>query len=352
MERSLMSEFLKLDKEERRVALLASQEQHESNLPAYIIEKDYWVTATLRILYLVIAPKYSQESSTPFIFKGGTSLSKCFKVIDRMSEDIDLSLSLKLLDHAPVIKKKSESRKKLQKSANEIQSTAKKFVAEQLLQEVSDELKKLDSSVNITLEDNGLDIGIYYPKALDESDYGSGVFPRVLLETGGLSDDNPTQTVQIQHMLGESITSLDDGTFEVVALAPVRTMLEKMFGVHTNLTQRKELDKYARHLFDVIKLNQMYPDWLQYSGLFFSHVDFSDANYKTHQESCDTARIGPIKLCPDCESMDAHYKSDWEKMSDMFPGGELPYTYDKLIEAVKIIEGKANENFYLKRPLN
>jgi len=342
-----MSEFLKLDADERREALLAAEVAHESNLPAYIIEKDYWVTITLKILYLIIAPKYSKKSSIPFVFKGGTSLSKCFKVINRMSEDIDLSLSLELLGHDAVVKQKDVSRKKLQQAANEIQDSAKKFVAENLLQQITDELEKLDGSVNISLEENGLDIGIYYPKALPEDNYGTGVLPRVLLETGGLSDDNPTEVVQIHHMLGESVESLDDGNFEVVALAPVRTMLEKMFGVHTNLTQRKEQDKYARHLFDIIQLNQLFPDWVKSSDLFFAHVDFSDANYKTHQASCDTARNGPIKLCPDCVEMAAHYKSDWDKMSDMFPGGELPYTYEKLIEAVNIVEGKANEKFYL-----
>lgn len=47
-----MSEFLKLSAEDRKDALLVAQEAHESNLTAYIIEKDYWVTATLKILSL------------------------------------------------------------------------------------------------------------------------------------------------------------------------------------------------------------------------------------------------------------------------------------------------------------
>lgn len=342
-----MSEFLSLDVKARREALLAAEEQHVSKLPAYIIEKDYWVTITLKVLYLIIAPKLSARSPIPFVFKGGTSLSKCFNVINRMSEDIDLSLSLDLLGHDAVVKRDGTSRKKLQQAANQIQETAKKFVADTLFDEVSQELKKFDSSINLKIEDNGLDIGIYYPLALEDDEYGNAVLTRVLLETGGLSDDNPTQVVQIQHMLGESIESLYDESFEVVALAPVRTMLEKMFGVHTNLTQKKIQDKYARHLFDIVQLSSAYPDWHQQSALFFNHVDFSDANYKTHQESCDTARQGPLKLCPDCEEMNSHYRSDWEKMSDMFPGGTLPHTYEKLIEQVKVIEDHANKTFFV-----
>ena len=341
-----MSEFIKLDAGERRDALLVAEGQHKSNLPAYIIEKDYWVTVTLKILYLTLGPKYSQGSLVPFVFKGGTSLSKCFNVINRMSEDIDLSLSLELLGHDAVVKQDGVGRKKLRQAATAIQDTAKEFVSNVLLPDITNELQKIDSSVSIKLEGNGLDIGIYYPKALSEDEYGSGVLPRVLLETGGLSDDNPTKIVQINHMLGESISSLDDGSFEVIALAPERTMLEKMFGVHTNLTQKKTLDKYARHLYDVIQLNQTHLEWHACGELFFAHVDFSDANYKTHQASCDTAREGPIKLCPDSDEMVAHYKSDWEKMSDMFPGGELPYTFEALIQEVKSIEDKANEVFF------
>ena len=341
-----MSEFLKLSAEERKEALLAAQEAHESNLPAYIIEKDYWVTVTLKILYEVIAPIYTPKIIKPFIFKGGTSLSKCFKVINRMSEDIDLSLSLDLLGHEAVVKKEGISRKKLKQAADEIQVTAQHFVSDNLLVQATSELNKLDSSIVVNLEANGFDIAINYPKSLSENDYGTGVLPRVLLEMGGLSDDNPTEKVQIQHMLGESIESLEDGSFKVIALAPARTMLEKMFGVHTNLTQQKEQDKYARHLFDIIQLNQKFPDWVESKDLFFAHVDFSDANYKTHQISCDTARSGPIKLCPNSVKMTEHYKNDWEKMSDMFPGGALPYTYDKLIEEVQKVQDKVNEQFY------
>ncbi|MDT8793947.1 nucleotidyl transferase AbiEii/AbiGii toxin family protein [Vibrio cholerae] len=97
-----MSKYLELSASEKREALLAAEEQHVSKLPAYIIEKDYWVTQTLNILYTKIAPTFSEKCDKPFLFKGGTSLSKGYSLINRMSEDIDLSFSLNLLECKPI----------------------------------------------------------------------------------------------------------------------------------------------------------------------------------------------------------------------------------------------------------
>ncbi|UIP29277.1 hypothetical protein [Photobacterium sp. TLY01] len=59
-----------------------------------------------------------------------------------------------------------------------------------------------------------------------------------------------------------------------------------------------------------------------------NHVEFSDIHYRTHQGSCDSARTGPMKLCPQDEPMLEHYRNDWESMADMFPLSRLPYTFD------------------------
>ena len=54
-------------------------------LPDFAIEKDWWVVQTLRIVFTMDIARY-------VIFKGGTSLSKAWNLIDRFSEDIDLAL--------------------------------------------------------------------------------------------------------------------------------------------------------------------------------------------------------------------------------------------------------------------
>jgi len=57
----------------------------EKNIEAATIEKDWWVTMTLKALFLASCHEFVS-------FKGGTSLSKGWNLIDRFSEDIDLSL--------------------------------------------------------------------------------------------------------------------------------------------------------------------------------------------------------------------------------------------------------------------
>ena len=64
---------------------LFNQTSDATGLPSYSIEKDAWVTLVLRMLF-------TSELSEHIVFKGGTSLSKCYNLIERFSEDIDLAI--------------------------------------------------------------------------------------------------------------------------------------------------------------------------------------------------------------------------------------------------------------------
>ena len=81
-----MYEFIRLDKKERSQAFRIASQQ--LGYPAYVIEKDLWVTYMLDTLFNRV------ELQHRILFKGGTSLSKCYNLIDRFSEDIDLSLHM------------------------------------------------------------------------------------------------------------------------------------------------------------------------------------------------------------------------------------------------------------------
>ena len=70
---------------EQRAQILTRLETRLGLKPA-IIEKDWWVTAVLRAIFEL---PYAEHLS----FKGGTSLSKCWHLIDRMSEDIDIGIT-------------------------------------------------------------------------------------------------------------------------------------------------------------------------------------------------------------------------------------------------------------------
>jgi len=342
-----LSQYLALNKKDKQNALLASEAAHPLNLPAYIIEKDYWVWQTLRILYTQIAPTYAEKCKIPFIFKGGTSLSKGYGLINRMSEDIDLAFSLPVLGCEPIDSKKITTRAARQRAADAIDVNAVELINNELKEALTKHLKGLDADIEVEIEsDKPLNLAIYYPKMLKADQYGGAVNPRVLLETGGRSDNNPDQVVPITHMLGEAIADLIDEPFEVLTLSPERTLLEKMFGIHTNNIKGSVADRHARHLYDIVEIDDKHPDWCRNKDLFSTVVHFSDVYYKWHQHSCDSALVGPLYLVPQNKDMDDKYKADWNSMADMFPRAELPYTFDELVKKLAVIEQKANDNFY------
>jgi len=80
--------FFDLRKNEQYEALEFSREQ--IGRPAHLLEKDVWVVWTLRALF-------SSQLADDLTFKGGTSLSKAYRVIDRFSEDIDLTYDIRKL---------------------------------------------------------------------------------------------------------------------------------------------------------------------------------------------------------------------------------------------------------------
>lgn len=95
-------EFLRLPLEERRLYL--EQVAVRKNISPVIIEKDFWVCWMLAILY-------ESKFVDALVFKGGTSLSKVFGVIDRFSEDIDLSLSPEFLGLKPAGNSRNQAEK-------------------------------------------------------------------------------------------------------------------------------------------------------------------------------------------------------------------------------------------------
>lgn len=201
-----------------------------------IIEKDYYVTEALRLIAIAAGDKV--------IFKGGTSLSKGWNLIQRFSEDIDLFLDP--LAFQPTLGKKGKDR----------------------------ELKKLRDAVAehpaLSLLPESKTIGGYR-----RSDYfayrqrfGSvgGLAPRLLLESGTASGREPTSEVQLESYLakylkatGVSLNAEDESPFSLRLLHFRRTFVEKMFAIHAKVELLKRdgrpIGSYARHYYDLFQLS-------------------------------------------------------------------------------------------------
>jgi hypothetical protein len=216
--------------------LRAAEHFRGRGLRPAVIEKDYYVTEALRIISVTAGDKV--------IFKGGTSLSKGWNLIQRFSEDIDIFLDP--LAFKPALGKNGIDR----------------------------ELKKLRDAVGAHpalafVEKESQTIGGFGRN--DRFSYaqrfgGPGeVAGRVFLEAGTASGREPTSVVDLRSYIGQfleetgaSLGAEDEGRFPLRLLHFRRTFVEKMFAIHAKVEllkrDRQPIGTYARHYYDLFQL--------------------------------------------------------------------------------------------------
>ena len=237
-----------------RLAMLQQTEIDHPGINQVAIEKDWWVTVTLKALF-------QTDCREALIFKGGTSLSKGFNIIERFSEDIDLAIGHSFFG----IEETSKSqREKLRK-------TARAYIHETLSVQLDTRLKEMGitgySIENITQvqDKNGewkaIDsdkdptvILLHYPSIVEETI--SYIPPRVKIEISCLSMDEPTEEREIRSLIGESFEDEDtDAGSRIRTVVPTRTFLEKLFLLAEEFQKEKPRSvRMSRHLYDLEKL--------------------------------------------------------------------------------------------------
>jgi hypothetical protein len=216
-----------------QAVIRAAEHFRPRGLREAIIEKDYYVTEALRIIEL--------EAGAKVIFKGGTSLSKGWNLIQRFSEDIDIFLDPTAFD--PPLGKKAIDRelKKLRQAIEK--HPGLKFVEKE----------------SQTIGGFGRNDRFEYVQRFA----GTGeVRNRVFVEAGTASGREPTARVRLQSYVGQflqetgvSLGAEDEGPFEMRLLHFRRTFVEKMFAIHAKIEafkrDGKEIGSYARHYYDL-----------------------------------------------------------------------------------------------------
>jgi hypothetical protein len=216
----------------------AAEYFHSPGMREAIIEKDYYVTETLRIIDEVAGDKV--------IFKGGTSLSKGWNIIQRFSEDIDIFLDP--LAFNPSLGK------------NAINRELKKL---RLAIEGHPGLKFIETESQTI---GGFGRSDYFEYVQRFASTGE-IRNRVLVEVGTASGKEPTECVKLQSYIGQflqesgiSLGAEDEGSFEMRLLHFKRTFVEKMFAIHAKVELFKKtgvgIGGYARHYYDLFCLAQ------------------------------------------------------------------------------------------------
>ena len=298
-----------------------------------ILEKDYWVCFVLNYLFSKCRWKEA------FTFKGGTSLSKCFNLIHRFSEDIDLILDWRVIGYSvdePWKKRSNTKQDKFNKESN--QKTEDFLKSEFIPQLESDFRDMLDEEFHIRIDEKDPQTVLFeYPKAF-KSSY---VVQAVRLEIGTLASWIPSEAVDIVPDIQKIYPMLFDGDYiEVRTVLPERTFWEKATILHHEANRPEELaipQRYARHYYDLVCIaNSRYKDRaFKNFELLEKVVQFKQKFYPRKWAKYEEATTETIRLMPD-EYRLKEIKEDYKNMSEMF-FGEYP-SFEELMNSVLELE--------------
>lgn len=313
------------------------------NISAYIMEKDFWVCWTLKRLFSM--PTLMDH----LIFKGGTSLSKVFGVIERFSEDIDVSISREFLGFGPDNDpEKAGGSNKTKAKLEELREACSKYVNGPLRNELGKEIERNLGKTGWTLEPDPSDkdnqtLLFNYPTAgVAASGY---VPPRVKIEMGARSDQWPAHQYKLQPYLAEHVKdSLKEPVVELKAMDAKRTFWEKATILHSfvHLPEEKPVgERQSRHYYDFYRLLQTKhkKEATDDLALLDRVAEHKSIYFRAGWAKYDEAKKGSLKVFPGARVED-FMRRDYVQMQEMI-FGKAPQWAD-ILAAIKAFEAEFN----------
>ena len=314
--------FLSLPPERRALAF----QQTAARLAAssVMVEKDFWVCWLLSLLFA------DAELAPHVVFKGGTSLAKVYGVIDRFSEDIDLSLSPAFVGADEAAFDALQSRTRRDAALARMQALCgertRNTVAPRLEAAIAAQLgARPDGEAWLSYEDDPVArspvLWFHYPAAEPTGfDY---LRRAVKLELGSLTDQLPTGRHDVQPWVAHEFPeAFADWHCVVTALELQRTFWEKatiLHAEHYRPADQPMPDRYARHYSDMARLLQ-HPQaaaMLADEALCARVVRWKSRVFARQWARYDLARPGSFRLLPANERV-AALARDYAEMQPMF----------------------------------
>ncbi len=339
-----MDTVLQLSHEQRRQ--LFEQTTQLTGMQPVIVEKDFWVCWTLKELFQL--PAFGEH----LIFKGGTSLSKVFKVIERFSEDIDVSMDRTFLgfggDNEP---EKAASNKEKQRRIEALKIACQQKIAAELLPAFDTAIRaKVERGEKWSLRSDDDDrdrqtLLFEYPTSFASE--ATGYIRRLVkIEMGARADHWPSEAKTITPYVAEQFPAgFKHGSCVVKVLSAERTFWEKATILHAEFHRPADKpmpERFSRHYCDFAELIRKgvgksaegMPELLarvaQHKNLFF----------KTSWARYGEAVKGTLRIAPPEYRVES-LRSDYGKMQQMF-FGEVP-KFDKIMTLLNEWERAFNQ---------
>lgn len=329
MDSALIKIWSKLNRGDKLAIFREAGER--AGLPATAVEKDWYVTLALSIVF-------STEFAEHLVFKGGTSLSKGWNLIERFSEDIDIAIDRQFLGFEGDMSKSQVER---------LRKTSCAFISNDFAKAILRKVDEIGMGLTLNVPDfkasntDPLSLELHYEPLTEDISY---LQPRVLIEVGARSLMEPNTEREIRSIVSENFTDREfaDKPQLIPTVLPKRTFLEKAFLLHEEFQKPAEhikVDRLSRHLYDLDRLaateyseeaitdTELYQSIIEHRQIFnpVKRID-----YANHQPD-------KVNLIPP-EQVIKYWETDYSTMQESMIHGDSKSFQELITSIEKLIE--------------
>lgn len=302
-----------------------------------IVEKDFWVCWAMNYLF-----QHSKWKSH-FAFKGGTSLSKSYGLIERFSEDIDLILDWRLLGYSLDEPWNNRSKTKQDLFNKEANKKTSVFLTDEFIPSLNYDFNNLiDESFSLYIDAvNPQTVNFAYPQIFQDS----SILKVICMEIGPLAAWTPTQNIMITSYAAEKYPRIfNNQSTSILTVAAERTFWEKITILHKEAFRKNGIspERYSRHYYDIYCMNNSVVKANAFSNLKLLErvTTFKARFYPTNSARYDLAKPGTMKLIPPDECMNV-LENDYSKMQNMIYG--FKPNFSEIMRSIKTLETEINQ---------
>lgn len=331
-----MRNIAKINKRNRKSLFLNTAAK--MGLTNAIIEKDFWVCFMLDYLF------HRSEWKDRIVFKGGTSLSKSYGLIERFSEDIDLILDWRVIGFAANEPWEERSNTKQDIFNKEANHRTEIFLKENFMPSVVADLQaEIGPAFNCYIEEIDPQTVVF---AYDRSFEDASILPVIRLEIGTLAAWTPTELKSITPYAAIQYPKLfTEPKTDILTVLPKRTFWEKVTILHREACRPENKpfpSRYSRHYYDLYCMmnSPVKDDAFADIQLLDKVVRFKEKFYRCPWAKYEEAKVGTIKLMPPQGRLQV-LKDDYEHMQNMIFGNKPDF--DIILKGIEQLEKEINK---------
>ena len=313
-----------------------------------IVEKDFWVCWVLLQLYGSSNPFLNESGTHPILFKGGTSLSKVYNLIDRFSEDVDLTIDRTVLvDSAKHPDEERISTNERLRRIDTVSSECEKYLKEKVLPYLNAKIEELGAGMAEVDETDRQLIRFTYPQSLKSDSYGGGAYvnTEIRLEFGARGEIWPAKQGKVSPYIALAFPNLfPQPSVDVMALSAERTFWEKATILHA-IAQSGNVgngERQSRHYADLATIwrSKIGASAAKDVSLLESVARHKTRYFPKASARYDLARPGTLRLVPSVGII-KQLEGDYARMREMYIND--PPSFKEIIDTLATLEAEINK---------